>query len=79
MDTEHVFTAAVLSGREIEFHYGGLHYFESRTSPLEWYIYCQETKSRQSFPSAQKLIETAALQGRFLREIWDELVIDYIF
>lgn len=79
MDVRQQFIEAVLTGREIEFRHGARHYFESRTSQRDWQIYCEETKEIQHFASSLELLEHAELQGRPIREIWDEIFIDYIF
>ena len=43
-DTKTEFYQAVNCGQEIEFSYNGKHYFESRDSNNDWYIYCEESK-----------------------------------
>jgi len=77
-DNENVFKEAVHTGREIEFSYNGQHFFESRNSDNDWYIYCEETKETQSFLSVQELIENTTLQGDNINELWGEISLDCI-
>lgn len=78
MDTKQTFTDAVYTGREIEFHYDGQHYFESHHSDTDWYIYHEETKETQHFGSAEELLEQTVLGGQNINALWEQLVLDYI-
>lgn len=78
MDIKKEFVDAVLTGREIEFSYRGKHYFESRNSDSDWYIYCKETKNTQHFLAQHELIKNAILQGSNINEIWEYISIDCI-
>lgn len=77
-DTKRDFYEAVNYGREIEFSYNGKHYFESRDSDHDWYIYCEETKEKQQFPSANKLLLKAMLEGKNINDIWEDINIECI-
>lgn len=78
MDIKQEFVDAVFTGREIEFSYCDKHYFESRNSDIDWYIYCEETKDIQHFLSSHELIKNAILQGSNINEIWEHISIDCI-
>ncbi|MFI3214363.1 MAG: hypothetical protein R3Y24_13625 [Eubacteriales bacterium] len=77
-DNENAFKEAVNIGREIEFGYNGQHFFESRKSSTEWYIYCEETKETQKFSSAQELIDNTILQGCNINNLWEKISLDCI-
>lgn len=78
MDKKQTFTDAVYTGREIEFSYCGRHYFESRRSDTDWYIYCEETKGEQHFHSAADLLKNAILQNQNINNVWEEISIQYV-
>ncbi len=77
-DNGTIFKDAIDTGREIEFSYNGQHFFVSRTSDTDWYIYCEETKESQRFLSAQELVEDAILQGENITELWGKISLDCI-
>ena len=78
MDTAQTFTEAVLTGREIEFTCGANHYFESRNTDTDWYIYCEETRAAQHFSSGRALLAQAVLQGENISQMWGRITIDCI-
>ena len=78
MDTKQEFISAVHIGHEIEFTYCGQHYFESRNSDTDWYIYHEETKHTQHFTSASDLLANAELQGCNINDVWMQITIDSI-
>lgn len=78
MEIKREFVDAVFMGREIEFSYHGKHYFESRDSDTNWYVYCEETKCRQYFSSPNELIENTILQDTNINDIWEQISIDCI-
>ncbi|MBC5737554.1 hypothetical protein [Lawsonibacter faecis] len=78
MNIKQEFIDAVFMGREIEFSYCGQHYFESRRTETDWFIYCEEEKYTQHFSSPQELIKNTMLQKVNINEIWEHIIIDCI-
>ena len=64
---ESILTDALATGREIELQHDGLHYFISRHSNSEWYLFCEETKEEQIFCAAGTLYDQARFGDRLLR------------
>lgn len=77
-DTKYEFYNAIKSGREIEFSYNGKNYFVSRSDDTNWYIYCEETKTKQHFTSVEKLLNNATLEDLNINDLWNDIRIDYI-
>ena len=77
-DTKTEFYQAVSCGQEIEFSYNGKHYFESRDSNNDWYIYCEESKEKQRFISSNELLLNAKFADKNINDIWEDSIIDYI-
>ena len=77
-DTEGLLIESLQTGREIEFSYGDFHYFISRNSKEDWYIYCEETHSSQHFPSYESLLTLGTLQNILLSQLWEHIQIDCI-
>lgn len=77
-DIKAEFHQAVNRGQEIEFSYNGNHYFESRDSDNDWYIYCIESKEKQHFISSDALLLSAIFEGKNINHIWESIVIDCI-
>lgn len=78
-DTKYEFYNAVRTGREIEFSYNGKNYFESRNDDNDWYIYCEETKTKQHFKSAEELLKYTILEDMNINDLWNDIRIDCIF
>lgn len=77
-DIKAEFQQAVNRGQEIEFSYNGKHYFESRNSDNDWYIYCIESKEKQDFISSDELLLNATFEGENVNHIWENIVISCI-
>lgn len=78
MEIKQQFIDAVKTGREIEFSCCGQHYFESRRSDTDWYIYCEETKLEQHFNFADDLLKNATLKNQNINNVWEQISIQYI-
>ena len=72
MSNKSEFIEGLNTGREIEFHYNGIPYFMGYKGKP--YICNDMTKQVQYFDD----IEDAKLDNMYLKDIWDEIVIDYI-
>lgn len=70
---------AVATGREIAFAVDGRTYFLSRHSDDDWYLYCEETKDKQTFPSGEVLLSRARIEGESLEACSERLEIQTIY
>lgn len=77
-DIKTEFYQAVSRGQEIEFSYKGKHYFESRESDNDWYIYCIESKEKQHFISSDELLLNAILEEKNINDVWEDIDINCI-
>lgn len=77
-DNKAVFEDALNTGREVEFHYAGYHYFLSRNQRKQWYIYCEQTKITETYNTPQELLRRARLGDIEIHSIWNSIVIDYL-
>lgn len=76
-NTKKEFISANLMNREIEFNYNGVEYFRSQ-SDKGYYIWCQKDDSVQYYQTPEELLECATLEGKPLKELWDEINISCI-
>ncbi len=77
-DNRGLISHALEMGREIEFRYKDKNYFISRHKVNNWYLYCEQTKSTQTFYSSEDLLTKATLDNIDINSVWDEIIVDYI-
>lgn len=80
-NNEKEFTSAALMNREIEFSYKGVEYFKSSCEidkKMKYTVYCERDGSHQYFNSNEELLEKAKLEDKFLKDVFDEIVIHCI-
>lgn len=77
-NTKKEFVAATLMNREIEFEYNGVNYFKS-ASDKGYYIWCEKDNSYQYYSSPVELLKKGTLEGKLLKELWEEIYIQFIF
>ena len=77
-NTEKEFVAATIMNNEIEFEYNGINYFKS-SDEKGYYIWCQKDKSFQYYSSPEELLQKGTLQGKLLKNLWKNIIIQFIF
>jgi hypothetical protein len=65
-------------GREIEFYYRDKKYSFSHNED-GYYITEYNNDNFQSFDSPENLITNGTISGKFIRDIWKDVIIDVLF
>jgi hypothetical protein len=71
------FVAATLMNREIEFEYENINYFKSSENG-KYYVYCYGDGKTQYFNTPQELLNKCKLNGKLLKDLYDEIYIQCI-
>lgn len=63
--------------REIEFEYENINYFKSSENG-KYYVYCYGDGKTQYFNTPQELLNKCKLNGKLLKDLYDEIYIQCI-
>lgn len=65
-------------GHELDFFYEGQKYSIS-ANESGWFLTRYNDQTDQSFETYDDLLQNATIDSKHLKEIWDQIVIDYIY
>lgn len=73
------FERDVILGREIEMIYNGIMYFITDYHNIGAVLENEITKKYQSFKTRKELLENATIDGKNLKEIWNDIKIETVY